>query len=88
MERKDITNRKPLHEQDLTGLADMCANVARNTSTERRQSDTAHALRVEWIRLDIDRSLDGNKTEAEASLKKRMFEFLSGVPAWMLSGLS
>jgi hypothetical protein len=43
---------------------------------------------VEWIRLDIDRSLDGNKTEAEASLKKRMFEFLSGVPAWMLSGLS
>lgn len=40
------------------------------------------------VRLGLDRSLDGDKTEAEASLKKRMFEFLSGVTAWMLSGLS
>ena len=88
MDRNDAVYRKPLHELDLTALADRCANVARNVSAERTQSDTAHALRVEWLRLGLDRSLNADKTEAEASLKKRMFEFLVGVPAWMLSGLS
>jgi hypothetical protein len=33
---------------------------------------------VKWIRLGIDRSLDGDKTEAEASLKTRMFDFYWG----------
>ena len=80
--------RKNLHEQDLTALAEMCANVARNTSANPKQSDTAHALRVEWVRLGLNRSLnDGDKTGAEESLKKRMLEFLGEVPTWMLSGL-
>jgi len=87
MDRKDITNRQPLHELDLTELADLCVSVARNVSANSKQSDTAHALRVEWVRLGLDRSLNSDKTEAEASLKKRMGEFLAGVPSWMLNGL-
>jgi hypothetical protein len=79
--------RKNLHEQDLKGLAEMCANVARNLSADHKQSDAAHALRVEWVRLGIDRSLSGDKTGAEESLKKRMAELLAEVPAWMLSGV-
>jgi hypothetical protein len=74
-----------LHELDLSGLADLCRNVARTHSADRRQSDTAHALRAEWVRLSV-RFRDDKKAEQEA-LKKRMFEFLSGVPAWMMSGL-
>jgi hypothetical protein len=79
-------SKRPLDEQGLAGLAELCTNVARNLSANSKQSDTAHVLRVEWLRLS--HSLDGARIEAEASLKKRMFEFLSGVPAWMLSGLS
>jgi len=79
---------KTLHGQHLTGLADLCANVARHRSADSKQSDKAHALRVEWVRLSLDRSVNGDKTEAEAYLKKRMVEFLAGVPSWMLSGLS
>jgi hypothetical protein len=84
---RDNIYRKPLHEQDLAGLAELCANVARNVSADSKQSDTAHALRVEWVQLSLKRSLDDDKTEAEASLKKRMQEFLSEVPTWMLSGV-
>jgi hypothetical protein len=83
MTRED---RKNLHEQDLTALAEMCANVARNTSADSKQSDKAHALRVEWVRLSVGRLLKGEKTGAEESLKKRMAEFLAEVPGWMLSG--
>ena len=86
MDRNDDVSQKPLHELDLTALADRCANVARNVSAEPTQSDTAHALRVEWVRLGVSRFRD-DKTEAEASLRNRMLEFLSGVPAWMLSGV-
>jgi hypothetical protein len=83
---RDNIYRKPLHEQDLAGLAQLCGNVARHSSADYRQSQKAHALRVEWLRLGLDRSLNGDKTEAEASLKKRMQELLSEVPSWMLSG--
>jgi hypothetical protein len=86
MSREDIY-RNPLQEQDLAGLAELCGNVARHNSADYRQSQTAHALRVEWVRLRFDRSQHNDKTEAEASLKKRMQEFLSEVPVWMLSGL-
>ena len=85
MDRNTIY-RKPLHEQDLTALAILCANVARNTSADRNQSDTAHTLRVEWVRLHFVRSLraetelSGDKAKAENSLKKRMAEFFSGCP--------
>lgn len=86
MTREDIY-RKNLHEQDLQGLAEMCANVARNTSANSKQSDKAHALRVEWVRLSVGRLLNGEKADAEESLKKRMAEFLAAVPGWMLSGV-
>jgi hypothetical protein len=86
MDREDNIYRKNLNELDLTGLAELCANVARNVSANSKQLDTAHALRMEWVRLGLDRSLDGDKTEAKESLKKRMGEFSAGVPSWMLSG--
>jgi len=69
---------------DLTALADLCVNVARSVSTDFKQSDTAHKLQVEWIRLSLDGAA---KAEAKDSLKKRMVEFLSGVPRWMASGV-
>jgi hypothetical protein len=40
-----------------------------------------------WIRLGLDHIPGDGKKKAEASLSKRMLEFLSGVPAWMMSGL-
>jgi hypothetical protein len=83
---RDTSYRTPLYELDLTGLADLCTNVARNASADHRQSDAAHALRVEWVRLSINGTLDGARTEAENSLTKRMAEFLAGVPQWMREG--
>jgi hypothetical protein len=88
MDRDQTIYQRPLNERDLAGLAELCANVARNVSANSKQSDTAHALRVEWVRLGLDHSMDGDKTEAEKSLKKRMVQFLVEVPTWMLSGLS
>jgi hypothetical protein len=85
MDREDIYG-KNLHEQDLEGLAELCGNVARNPSADYKQSGAAHALRVEWVRLLLDHSLNADKTEAETSLKERMGEFLVGLPSWMMSG--
>jgi hypothetical protein len=87
MDRENIY-RQNLHEQDLAALAELCGNVANSRSADHTQSETAHALRMEWFRLRLDGSLNGGKTEAEVSLRKRMAEFLAGVPAWMLSGIS
>jgi hypothetical protein len=84
---RDSIYQKPLHELDLTGLAELCTNVAHNLSANSEQSDTAHTLHVEWLRLRLDRSLDGARTQAEASLKNRMIEFLAEVPTWMSKGL-
>jgi hypothetical protein len=84
---RDKIYRKPLYRQDLAGLAELCTNVAHNLSANSKQSDTAHALRVEWLRLSLDRSLDGARAEAENSLKKRLIEFLAEVPTWMSKGL-
>ena len=86
MDRDDIY-QKPLHELDLTGLAELCANVARNPSADYKQSDGAHALRVECLRLSLDGLLDHGHTEPEKCLKKRMEEFLTEVPGWMLTGV-
>jgi hypothetical protein len=83
----DTIYRRPLHELDLTGLAELCTNVAHNVSADRNQSDIAHALRLEWLRLRLEGSLDHGSTEPEASLRKRMIEFLAGVPTWMVKGL-
>ncbi len=87
MDRDGTIYRKPLPEQDLTGLAELCGNVARTLSADYRQSEKAHALRVEWLRLSLDRSLNDDKTQAEKSLKERMQEFLAEVPSWMMRGL-
>ncbi len=86
MDRENIY-RKPLHEVDLTGLAELCANVARHVSADTKQSDMAHALRMEWVQLGLKHLLDHGNTEPEKSLRKRMLEFLVEVPSWMLSGL-
>lgn len=87
MDRQENIYGKNLHQQDLEGLAQLCGNVAMNHSANHAQTDTAHALRVEWARLGLDRSLNSDKTQAEGSLKKRMMEFLDGIPAWMMSGI-
>lgn len=87
MARDDTIYGRPLHEQDLTGLAELCSNVSRNASVDSKQSDTAHALHVQFVTLSIGGLLDHGRTEAEQSLRKRMIEFLAEVPAWMSSGL-
>ena len=87
MDRDDSIYRRPLHELDLAGLAELCANVAHNLSANSKQSDTAHALRVEWVQLGLKHSLDHGHTEPEKSLRKRMIEFLAEVPTWMSKGL-
>jgi hypothetical protein len=84
MDREDNIYSKNLHDQVLRGLAVMCTNVSRNRAADNTQWDTAHALRIEWLRLNIG----SDTSEAEASsLKKRMLEFLIGVPHWMLAGV-
>jgi hypothetical protein len=85
MDPQDGICGKNLHELDLAGLSQLCANVAINRSANFTQSDTARRLRAELVQLDV--RFRDDKTEAEASLRKRMQEFLSGVPAWMMSGL-
>ena len=81
--------RKSLQEHDIAELGEMWGNVARNQSTDHRQSDTAYALRSEWVRLSLRARYEKDfKADADQeSLKNRMAEFLSGVPAWMLSGV-
>ena len=86
MDRENIY-RKPLHELDLTGLTELCANVSHNLSADRNQGDTAHALYTEWTRLRLEGSLDHGTTEPEQSLRKRMIEFLAEVPTWMSRGI-
>jgi hypothetical protein len=51
MDRENAIYPINLHEQDLTGLAELCANVARNVSANRNQTDSAHSLRMEWVQL-------------------------------------
>lgn len=84
---QDGVYKKKLLEEDLAGLAGLCQNVAHNPSANREQSDTAHALRLEWGRHRRDSHQDGDKVEAEGSLKKRMLEFLVALPSWMSYGL-
>ena len=84
---RDAIYRKPLHELDLTELAELCTNVARHSSANRNQTDAAHALRQEWVQLGLKHLLDHGHTEPEESLRKRMLEFLAGVPTWMVKGL-
>ena len=64
MTREHNTYLCNLHELDLNELMELCANVARNRSADEKQSDMAHALRVEWVRLRVG-SLKGDKQQAE-----------------------
>jgi hypothetical protein len=86
MDRTDDIYGKNLHEIDLAGLAELCGNVVNNHSADQIQADTAHGLRAEWVRLEVRFRDDKRETE-EASLRKRMLEFLVGVPGWMLAGV-
>ena len=72
--------RKNLHELDLRGLAELSANVARSVSANSKQSDMAHTLRVESIRILLDGSLNGDKAAAENSLKEGMEDSFAGLP--------
>jgi hypothetical protein len=40
MDCEENIYRKNVHELDLTALTELCANVARNSSTDYRQSHT------------------------------------------------
>jgi hypothetical protein len=87
MDREDNFHRQNLQEQDLPGLAKLCRNVANNLSVDRKQGDTAHALRVEWVRLSRNGWPHNGDAKAQTeSLRRRMTEFLAGVPAWMMGG--
>jgi hypothetical protein len=46
-----------------------------------KQSDAAHALRLESVRLHLDRSMQDKVEAEEESLKNRMAEFLAGIPS-------
>jgi hypothetical protein len=78
----DNIYRKKIYELDLRGLAELCANVAWSRSVSNTQADTAHAFRVEWIRISLDHATEADKQ----SLKERMAEFLTDIPAWIRSG--
>jgi hypothetical protein len=84
MDRQDETYQNNFREQDLSGLALLCANVAKNRAADRKQSDAADALRLEWVRLD--RSPHDTVEAEEKALKKRMAEFLAEVPTRMMRG--
>jgi hypothetical protein len=85
MDREDDIYPNNFLEQNLSGLALLCANVAKKSSADRKQSDAAHILWVEWLQLYRERTPRDSKVEAEEqSLKKRMAEFLAGVPPWMM----
>ncbi len=85
MDREDHIYHNHFLEQNLSGLALLCANVAKKSSADRKQSDAAHTLWVEWVQLHSERTPDDGQVEAEEeSLKKRMAEFLAGAPPRMM----
>ena len=78
---------KPLKDQGLTALAQLCENVARSGSANPEQWKEAHTLRVEWIRLNLKGWPGDSDSKAEnESLRKRMVQFLVGIPGWMMNG--
>ncbi len=72
-----------LEGKSLTELAALCGNVTSNPAADPAAIEKAHALRLEWVRLQHPLHLDSTeqqKIEAQKeSLKKRMAEFLSGL---------
>ena len=51
MDREDHIYQNHFLERNLSGLALLCANVAKKSSADRKQSDVAHTLWVEWVQL-------------------------------------
>ena len=86
MDRQDESYPNNFREQDLSGLALLCANVAKNRSADRKQSDAADALRLEWARLDRSPHDTVEAEAEEKALKKRMAEFLAEVPTRIMRG--
>ena len=82
---RDNMYRKNIQELDLKALAQLCSYVSRNRFANRQQTDTAHALRVEWVQLALVRR--GDTKAEEDFLRNRMAEFLAAVPTWMTSGI-
>jgi hypothetical protein len=83
VDRDDIY-RKKITELDLEGLAELCGNVANSRAASQNHADTAHAFRVQWVRMNLDHATEADKE----SLKKRMADFLSDIPVWMRNGTS
>jgi len=84
MNREDDFCHNHFLERNVSGLALLCANVAKKCSADRKQSDAAHALWVEWVQLHSERTAQDNIEAEDESLKKRMAEFLAGVPPLMM----
>jgi Tfp pilus assembly protein PilV len=80
----DDIYRKKISEVGLTGLAELCGNVAHNRAASRTQADTAYSLRAQWLLMSLDHATESDKE----SLKKRMADFLADIPAWMRNGTS
>lgn len=75
-----MPSAEKLEHKNLTELAVLCGKVAAIPSADKGIVETAHALRLEWVRLQqsLHPSLsEQQKIEAQQeSLKKRMVEFL------------
>ncbi len=69
-----------LERKNLTELVVLCGKVAAMASADKGIVETAHALRLEWVRLQqsLHPALkEQQKIETQKeSLKKRMVEFL------------
>lgn len=84
MDREDHIYQNHFLERTLSGLALLCANVAKKSSADRKQSDAAHTLWVEWVQLHSEPASHHSIEAEEESLKKRMAEFLAGIPPRMM----
>ena len=70
-----------LKRKSLIELAVLCGKIAGNSSANREAANKAHALRLEWVRLQEPPQTtlqEQQKPEArQEALKQRMAEFLA-----------
>jgi hypothetical protein len=78
---RPVPSAAELERKSLIELAVLCGNVAVSPSADKGTVDKAHALRLEWVRLNEPPNPvfeEQQKVEAQQeSLKKRMVEFLA-----------
>lgn len=79
----DAEREKKLQALSLESLAELCGNVAHSPSVTHEQWETAHRLRMEYLRLTLGREKAADEQKLQ-SVRKGMVEFLSGLPGWML----